>query len=238
MISIVTPTYNEAENVEAFTEGIAGIVKDIPEPVELIFVDAESPDGTAGVIRRLQATYPFVRLLERPKQSFGHALLAGCDQAKGDYLTVMDADRCQDPHDLVRLYAKLQEGSADMVIGSRYAKGGRTIGKSWWRVLGSRILNRVSIIALKLPLSDATHPFRLFHRRVYEQVRHHIHVTGHPSLIVELTYRVYQAGFTFGEIPVVYRERNAGRSKLNLLPETWNFLRCLVALKNERRASQ
>jgi dolichol-phosphate mannosyltransferase len=238
MISIITPTYDEAENVEAFAEGVAGMVKDIPEPVELLFVDADSPDGTARVIRRLQETYPFVRLLERPKQGFGQALLAGFDQAKGEYLAAMDADRCQDPHDLVRLYARLQEGSADMVIGSRYARGGRTIGKSWWRVAGSRILNRMSVAALKLPLSDATHPFRLFRRRAYERVRHQIHVTGHPALIVELTHRVHQAGFTFDEIPVVYRERKRGHSKLRLLPETWNFLRCLVALMKEKAVSR
>jgi dolichol-phosphate mannosyltransferase len=141
-VSIIVPTLDEAENVEPLTRQIiaSGI-----EPLEIIFVDDGSSDGTADRVRALAAEFPVQLLVrENPTLGLSGAVVAGARAAKGDLLVVMDADLSHPPSRLPDLVRPLQEGACEMVIGSRYVRGGTTPGWPLWRRVMSRAASAVA----------------------------------------------------------------------------------------------
>jgi dolichol-phosphate mannosyltransferase len=158
----------------------------------------------------------YVRVLHRPhKQGLGRAYLAGFDVALAegaDLILEMDADFSHDPADLPRLIAAT--GAADVVLGSRYVPGG---GVQDWGIV-RRALSRggsaYARVLLGVPVRDLTGGFKCFHRRVLETIDlKGVHADGY-GFQIELTYRAVQAGFTVAEVPITFRERRVGRSKM------------------------
>ena len=147
-VSIVIPTLNEAENIPVL---VSAILKSGVAFREIVFVDDRSKDGTQEIIRSLAREHP-IRLIERPAGEFGlaSAIMAGARAAEGDLLLVMDADLSHPPERIGDLLAPLLDGTADMVIGSRYVKGGTTPGWPLWR----RTLSRIGA-AFAYPLTGA-----------------------------------------------------------------------------------
>jgi dolichol-phosphate mannosyltransferase len=213
---LILPTYNEAENLEAILRAALEQLASTGREHTVLVVDDGSPDGTGQIADRLAGELPEVRVLHRPhKQGLGRAYLAGFDVAlsEGAELVLqMDADFSHDPADLPRLIEAA--GSADVVLGSRYVAGG---GVENWGAL-RRILSRggswYARTLLGVPVRDLTGGFKCFNRRVLERIDlEGVHADGY-GFQIELTYRAIEAGFTVREVPIRFRERREGHSKM------------------------
>lgn len=209
----IVPTYNERETV---AKVVSGALAAGPN-VEVLVVDDDSPDGTRGVVEALMDREPRVRLLRRGgKQGLASAYLTGFKLAleRGfDLVVEMDADMSHDPADLPRLLAGALAN--DLTIGSRYVSGGGV--SNWSRVrLGlSKAGNRYARFALGLPVADSTSGYRVYRRSLLEAlVNDGIHSDGY-AFQIELAYRAWRLGFTVGEVPITFREREHGHSKLS-----------------------
>ena len=216
---LILPTYNEAENVEAIVlaagEVLAGAA---PEGFRVLVVDDGSPDGTGEIADRLAEEHDWVEVLHRSeKEGIGPAYLAGfrhaLDHGAG-YVMEMDSDFSHDPADLARLLGAVAAG-ADLALGSRYVRGG---GVTDWGLLRRFVSEGGSTYArlvLGLHVRDLTGGFKCFRREVLEA----IHFDGVRSqgyaFQVELTYRAVRAGFQVVEVPIVFKDRERGQSKMS-----------------------
>jgi dolichol-phosphate mannosyltransferase len=213
---LILPTYNEAENIEPLVRAVLPHLASAGFEHTILVVDDNSPDGTGAIADRLAEELAEVRVLHRPeKQGLGRAYLAGFGVALeegADLILEMDSDFSHDPADVPRLLAAT--GAADLVLGSRYVPGG---GVEDWGIV-RRILSRggsaYARLLLGVPVRDLTGGFKCFHRRVLETIDlDDVHADGY-GFQIELTYRTVQAGFTVAEVPITFRERRVGRSKM------------------------
>jgi dolichol-phosphate mannosyltransferase len=216
---LILPTYNEADNVEP----IVGAARDVlarasPAGFRVLIVDDGSPDGTGRIADRLASERDWLEVLHRSeKNGIGPAYLAGFRHAldrDAGFLMEMDSDFSHDPADLARLLAAVNSG-ADLALGSRYVPGG---GVSDWGLLRRLVSEGGSTYArwvLGLKVRDLTGGFKCFRREVLEA----IHFDGVRSrgyaFQVELTYRAVRAGFRVMEVPIVFRDRRVGQSKMS-----------------------
>jgi apolipoprotein N-acyltransferase len=212
-VLVVLPTYNERATILQVLRGVLAAGSN----VDALVVDDTSPDGTADAVEVLAGESPRVRLLRRPgKQGLASAYLEGFHVAlrEGyDVVVEMDSDLSHRPEDL----PKLIEGSAfyDLTIGSRYVPGGEVTNWSRPRVALSRAGNAYARVSLRLPLTDATSGFRAYRRRVLEALMQRDTTSEGYAFQIEMAYRAFRAGFTLGEIPITFREREHGASKLS-----------------------
>ena len=180
----------------------------------------DPPNATiASLFDELAAAHPGeVEVLHRPvREGLGPAYLAGFERALSagaGYVFEMDADLSHDPADLARLLGAVRDGGADLALGSRYVPGGGVADWGAIRRIVSRGGSWYARRALGVPVRDLTGGFKVFHRRVLET----IHPEAIPSLgyafQVETTYRAIQAGFRVVEVPIVFRDRQVGQSKM------------------------
>jgi dolichol-phosphate mannosyltransferase len=216
---LILPTYNEAENVQAIVAAAAHVLAGAaPAGFRILIVDDGSPDGTGRLADELAVQHDWLRVLHRTeKNGIGPAYLAGfrlaLDEGAGCVME-MDSDFSHDPADLARLLAAVKSG-ADLALGSRYVPGG---GVRDWGLLRRFISEGGSTYArlvLGLKVRDLTGGFKCFRREVLEA----IHFDGVRSqgyaFQVELTYRAVQAGFNVVEVPIVFRDRQQGTSKMS-----------------------
>lgn len=210
---LVLPTYNEVENIEAFVDAVRG---KLPPSARVLIVDDNSPDGTGRVADRLAAGDPGLSVLHRPrKEGLGPAYIAGFRRAleEGAGLVLeMDSDFSHDPSYLPALLEASER--ADLVIGSRYVPGG---GVGDWTPLRRAISRSGSIYArlvLGLSVRDLTAGFKCFRREVLEAIDLAAVSSRGYAFQVELTYRAIQLGFDVVEVPIVFRERREGSSKM------------------------
>jgi dolichol-phosphate mannosyltransferase len=216
---LILPTYNEAENIEAIVRAAGAVLADAaPEGFCVLVVDDGSPDGTGEIADRLAGECDWVRVLHRQeKNGIGPAYLAGFRHAlKHDagYLLEMDSDFSHDPADLARLLAAVHAG-ADLALGSRYVPGG---GVSDWGLLRRFISEGGSTyarIVLGLQVRDLTGGFKCFRRETLEAIHFDSVRSQGYAFQVELTYRAVRAGFTVVEVPIVFRDRQVGQSKMS-----------------------
>jgi len=212
-VLVVLPTYNERATILEVLRGVLAAGSN----VDALVVDDASPDGTADAVEGLARESPRVRLLRRPgKRGLASAYLAGFQLAlrEGyDVVVEMDSDLSHRPEDL----PKLIEGSAlyDLTIGSRYVPGGEVTNWSRARVALSRAGNAYARVSLRLPLTDATSGFRAYRRRVLELLMKRETTSEGYAFQIEMAYRAFRAGSTLGEIPITFREREHGASKLS-----------------------
>lgn len=215
---VVIPTYNEAANVEGIVRAtVAELERLVPEAHRVLIVDDNSPDGTGEIADRLAETLPRVEVLHRAaKTGLGHAYLAGFDRAlRGDAELVieMDADFSHDPRYLKPLLTAARD--ADLVLGSRYVDGGGVEDWGLVRRLISRGGGLYARIILGVPIHDLTGGFKCIHRRVLEGIElETVRAEGYVFQI-EVTYRAILAGFHVTEVPIVFRDRSVGTSKMS-----------------------
>jgi dolichol-phosphate mannosyltransferase len=216
---LILPTYNEAENVDAIVAASGDVLARVaPEGFRVLIVDDGSPDGTGELADRLAAKHAWVQVLHRSeKNGIGPAYLAGfryaLDRGAG-YLMEMDSDFSHDPADLARLLQAVY-GGADLALGSRYVPGG---GVSDWGLLRRLVSEGGSTYArlvLGLDVRDLTGGFKCFRREVLEAIHFDRVRSRGYAFQVELTYRAVQAGFRVVEVPIVFRDRQHGSSKMS-----------------------
>ncbi|MGZ5305491.1 MAG: apolipoprotein N-acyltransferase [Actinomycetota bacterium] len=211
---VILPTYEERDTIEWVLARLIAL----RERVDVLVVDDSSPDGTADLVRAVAADEPRVRLLERPRKlGLASAYLDGfrVGLADGyDLLVEMDSDLSHEPEELPRLLAAAAIGR-DMVVGSRYVPGGSVTDWSRSRVGLSKAGNTYARLMLGLPIRDATSGFRVYRRRALEVlVTRPFHSDGY-GFQIELVMRAWNAGYDVGEVPITFREREHGHSKIS-----------------------
>lgn len=225
---IITPTYNEIENLKPFVEGVLGSA---PADVELLIVDDGSPDGTGQLADTLARNNPRMHVIHRARKlGLGTAYVAGFRWAlERDYEACisMDADFSHDPKYLPSMLELLQ--SSDVVIGSRYVPGGGTVN---WGI-GRKILSRGGSIyartILGASIRDFTGGFNGIRRKVLEAIDLGSLRSDGYSFQIELKYRAFLRGFRITEFPIVFEDRKVGKSKmstkivLEALARIWTF---------------
>jgi dolichol-phosphate mannosyltransferase len=215
---LVLPTYNEAENIDALVRAALPRLEATGLGHRVLIVDDGSPDGTGRVADELAAELEPVQVLHRArKEGLGRAYLAGFAVALdggADLVLEMDSDFSHDPADLPRLIAAA--GAADLVLGSRYVPGGAIRDWGVVRRLLSRGGSAYARVILGVPVRDLTGGFKCFNRRVLEAIDlAGVQADGY-GFQIELTYRAVKAGFSVAEVPIVFRERQRGTSKMTL----------------------
>jgi dolichol-phosphate mannosyltransferase len=211
---LILPTYNEAENIEPLVRAARAQLR---EGDHILIVDDSSPDGTGEIADRLATEMDRVEVLHRPgKEGLGRAYLAGFRHALAagaGYVLEMDSDFSHDPADLPRLIEAAENG-ADLVLGSRYVPGGSVTDWGLLRKLVSRGGSWYARRVLGVPVRDLTGGFKCFRRSVLEALDlEHVHADGY-GFQIELTYGATQLGFKVVEIPIVFRDRRVGQSKM------------------------
>ena len=217
-VLVLLPTYNEAANLEAIVEAILRESADTSD-TDVLVIDDNSPDGTGQMADMLQTGHPMrVHVLHRPaKEGLGRAYAAGYAWALAsdyDVVAQMDADWSHDPADLPRLITAVAEG-ADVVIGSRYVPGGQMPGWPWRRRLLSWAGSRYAAALLGLPVRDVTGGFKAFSPRTLSALAATgLRATGF-AIQIETTSQAHRHGLVVREVPIVFRDRRAGSSKMS-----------------------
>ena len=213
-VLIVTPTYNERENLARF---LAGVFEVLPR-AHVLVVDDASPDGTGDLAEELAADDERVQVLHRPgKLGLGTAYLDGFrwGLAEGfDVFFEMDTDLSHDPRYLPDFLDALADG-ADLVIGSRNVPGGGVEGWGLGRHVLSKGGSLYSRTWLGLPVQDLTSGYKAFRRAVLEKLALESVSSNGYSFQIELTYRAALAGCTVREVPIIFVDRRAGHSKMS-----------------------
>lgn len=213
---VIIPTYNEAENIAE----LINMVFKQGENIDLLIVDDGSPDGTANIVKRKQTKYENrLHLIEREgKLGLGTAYVRGFQYAieQGyQFICEMDADFSHNPEDLPKLINEVKSGSADVAIGSRYAKGISIINWPLSRLILSYSANLYARFITGLPIFDTTAGFKCIHRKVLENISvDKIRSNGY-AFQIELHFRAWQAGFSLKEVAIIFREREEGVSKMS-----------------------
>ena len=211
---VILPTYNEAENLERI---VAAVLEQLPTSRRILIVDDNSPDGTGEIADRLAAEDESVEVLHRhTKEGLGPAYLAGFRVALdggAQRIVEMDADFSHDPSYLPELIRATEH--ADLAIGSRYVPGGGITDWGPMRRFISRGGSAYARAALGLPVKDLTGGFKCFRRIVLETINlDTIEARGY-AFQVETTYRAIKEGFRVVEVPIVFRDRTDGTSKMS-----------------------
>jgi dolichol-phosphate mannosyltransferase len=212
---VILPTYNERENIRILIPGIQQV---IPKNTKILVVDDRSPDGTGREVRDLQKTHKNLHLLEGNKQGLGEAYLRGFDYATkkldADIIIMMDADLSHPPKLIPKLIQGINEGN-DVVIGSRYIKGGGTPDWNLKRKAISRFGNLFGrYMAGFYKLNDITSGFRAIRVSAFEKInKNNLHTRGY-AFLTTLLHELIQTGAKTKEIPLIFYDRKHGKTKL------------------------
>ncbi len=212
---VIIPTYNECENVAAMISRVFSL----GESFDLLFIDDNSPDGTADIIKELMTKWPErLFLIERSgKLGLGTAYLEGFRWAldKGyDYVFEMDCDFSHNPDDLLRLYRAALDG-ADVVVGSRYVQGVNVVNWPMSRLLISYCASRYVKLMTGMPVKDATAGFVGYSREVLETIDlDRIKMRGY-GFQIEMKYAAWRKGFQISEVSIIFIDRAKGTSKMS-----------------------
>lgn len=224
---IMIPTYNEKENIKKLLESILALkIKDM----DILVVDDDSPDGTAKIVEEISKKEPGVHLLLRKalkgrgaagKDGFRYALNHGAD-----YIIEMDADFSHDPKYIPDFLDAVKD--CDVVLGSRFVKGGKDVGRGIIRQLISLLGNIYVRKALGIKIHDCSSGYRCFRRKVLETINLDNTVSLGPAVVHEFLYKSILYGFKVKEIPIIFVDRKYEHSKLNFRIIMEGFLMVLI----------
>ncbi|HEB71965.1 MAG TPA: polyprenol monophosphomannose synthase [Nitrospirae bacterium] len=210
---VIIPTYNEIENIEPLIHKVHGV---LPE-TSILVIDDNSQDGTTEMVEKIKSSDSRVDLIRRPgKLGLGTAYIAGFKYAieKGyDFIFEMDGDFSHDPAYLPAFLTAAKE--ADLVIGSRYIPGGGVVNWSFFRKLISIGGSIYSRLILAMPYKDLTGGFKCFRREALMAIPLDDVFSEGYSFQIEMTYRVHKKGMRIREIPIIFKERVGGKSKMS-----------------------
>lgn len=214
-ILVVIPTYNERENLPTVVTQVLGL----GQRYRVLIVDDDSPDGTGELADELAHlhTARVSVLHRRRKDGLGRAYVAGFGQALdagAPFIAQMDADLSHRPEDLQAMAAALAD-DVGLVLGSRYVDGGATEGWSWHRKLISRAGGMYAGAVLGLPIRDLTGGFKLWRRELLASIELENITSDGYSFQIETTYRAVKQGARIEQVPIVFHDRVAGKSKLS-----------------------
>ncbi|TAM37169.1 polyprenol monophosphomannose synthase [bacterium] len=230
---VVIPTYNEIKNISKLILELLSLDGNF----DILVVDDNSPDGTGQEVERLSGLHKEVNILHRPgKLGMGRAYIDGFKWAlmrNYELICEMDADFSHSPRDLLRLLDAIND--SDLCIGSRYIENGGVVNWPVWRQVLSRTANLYTRLVTSMPVKDVTSGFKCFRRRVLESISlDKIRSEGY-SFQIEMHYKVLKKGFNVKEIPIIFVDRQHGKSKISkkIIIEAFFTVWKLVFSKNE-----
>ena len=211
---VIIPTYNEKENIE----NIIRCVFSLQPAFDVLIIEDNSPDGTAGIVKELQKEFSGLHMIERQgKLGLGTAYITGFKWAlehEYNYIFEMDADFSHNPQDLVRLYEACKDG-ADMSVGSRYITGVNVVNWPMSRVLLSYFASKYVRIITGMKVHDATAGFVCYTRKTLEHIDlDRIRFKGY-AFQIEMKFTTYTLGLRIQEVPIIFTDRTLGSSKMS-----------------------
>ena len=214
MMSIVIPAQNEEESVTSTVEHLSLQLINDEVPFEIIVVDDGSTDNTWATLQKLKSRVPQLRPVQNVKPNgIGRAITKGLDSMRGDAVTIMMADGSDDHHDVVSYWKLLNEGY-DCVFGSRFIKGGAVVNYPWLKLMLNRLANLFIRVMFGIRLNDTTNAFKAYRKTVIDGIRPII--SPHFNILVELPLKAIVRGYTWTVIPIVWKDRRSGKSKLRI----------------------
>jgi len=216
LYSVILPTYNEKENLPIIYYLIDKAFNDAKLSYEVVIVDDSSPDNTLKVAQAIQKSYgkQHVQIVSRKgKLGLGTAYIAGLKVARGDRVVLMDADLSHHPKFIPQMIEEMDATKVEIVTGTRYALGGGVSGWDLKRKITSKGANFLADFLLNPGVSDLTGSFRLYERRVLDEILPLIRCSGY-AFQMEIIVRSKKAGFNVNEIPITFVDRIYGDSKL------------------------
>ncbi len=212
---ILIPTYNEGENIR----GLIGQILELYPDMDILVIDDNSPDGTGRIAEQFCRQHQNVHVLHRKaKLGLAHAYQEGFAwvlQRDYDYLVLMDGDLSHHPRYISEMLKRIQNG-ADVVIGSRYARGGKAEAWALWRFLISRMGNIYSRFVLGSDIQDLTSGFRCLRKEALQGIDFFKMQSNGYVFQIEMTFLLVRNGFRLEEYPITFFGRRKGRSKLSL----------------------
>lgn len=214
LLTVVIPARNEAGCIRSTVEHLDLELRLHHIPHEVIVVDDGSTDRTWSVLEDVSRAIPSVRPIRNTGQNgFGRAVIHGLDHVSGDAVVIMMADESDDCRDVVLYWKVLNEGY-DAVFGSRFVKGGGVIDYPRLKLLMNRLFNRMIRILFRIRLNDTTNAFKAYRRSVIDGCRPLI--SPHFNLTVELPLKTIVRGYSWTVVPITWRNRRSGETKLKL----------------------
>jgi dolichol-phosphate mannosyltransferase len=235
-LSVVIPAHNEAGSIATTVTGITSALQREGIDYEIVVVDDASTDATAAVVEGLGGSDERVRChRSHYEPGFGLAVRAGLERSEGDAVAIMMADDSDDPEDLVRYYRVLEQGY-DCVFGSRFMSGARVENYPRLKLVINRIVNFGIRMLFRHGYNDTTNAFKAYRREVIEAVEPLL--SHHFNLTVELPLKAVVRGFSYRVIPVSWRDRTSGSTKLSLQEMGSRYLFIVLYVFLERHLSR
>lgn len=212
MLSIILPTYNEAQNIKKTISSLVNVLDEAKVPFEILVADDNSPDGTKNIVEKLSAKDKRIRLLVRyADKGLSKAIVDGFEHAKGNFFLVMDADGQHDETIIPRMFAEKE--MYDIVVGSRYVKGGGFGSAPLYRLFVSRIASYLAFPLLgRKKIQDPMSGFFMVKKSLYEKVKKKINASGY-KILLELLFAADDK-VRIKEVPFHFKKREQGESKL------------------------
>jgi dolichol-phosphate mannosyltransferase len=213
---VIIPTYNEKENIANIIRKVFSLGKEF----DILIIEDNSPDGTAGIVRNLMNEFPGKLFMEerKGKLGLGTAYIHGFKWALSrdyQYVFEMDADFSHNPEDLIRLYDAVKNQGADLAIGSRYITGVNVVNWPMGRVLMSYYASAYVRFITRMKVRDTTAGFKCYSRKVLEAIDlDKIRFTGY-AFQIEMKYTTWKLGFRITEVPIIFTDRTQGTSKMS-----------------------
>lgn len=213
LLTIVIPTYNEYDNIGILLARLDNLLAPATGSYEIIVVDDASPDGTAAVVTGYAAQHTAVRLIRRiAPRDLSSALAEGFDNACGEYVLAMDADFQHPPECILTMLDVAQKSNVDLIVATRYAKGGDVVGWSGVRWMCSRMATRMSAFVLETTITDPLSGYFLLRRDLWQQVRPQLRPEGFKLL---LDIIAVATGLRHAEVGYRFSGRQRGNSKMD-----------------------
>lgn len=236
-VAVVAPTFNEEESVKNFLDAVLAEQKNLSGyQLELVIADSHSKDKTQSIVKAVQKKNKHLHLIDsRPGPGkLGLGLTEGIDFAvnkiKANYIVTMEADLTENPDLIPQFVSDLE--THDVVIGSRYAKGGKIMNWTWWRKGFSLCANFIlGLLAFNFSVHEYTNLYRAFRSNVWEKIRPKVALHVGWLFVPAFAFEVISRNFKIIEEPFTYYDRFGGRSKMNTLSYTKNLLRYALAFR-------
>lgn len=230
-ISVIIPAHNEGDTLPDVVESVIKVVRCLQE---VIIVDDNSTDATLKMADDLSKKHKSVTTIHRSSiPCFGSAIMDGFRASRGRYIVFVMADRCDDPTTINQMYDIMS--NHDVVVGSRYSKGGKRTGGVSLKSIFSRICALAFHHIIGVPTHDVVNAFKMYRRDVLDNVEP---MSKGYAISLELTVRAYLEGYRITEVPTVWRSRTGGKSKFSMLKMGFEYISLLVySLKLKTTAS-